>query len=1172
MVDPNTAFKKLPASGTPIKFQYVADVLGATGRIGKPFPYCLQRYTMITKHILIVEDEPKFAFALSKTLEFSEQGYSVSTVHSGEEALQKVNEACPDLVLMDIQLAGKLNGVQTAAKINAQFDIPVVYLTAYADDTLLQWAKVAEPYGYLVKPVQDKELYATIEMALYKHSLDKKLKESEERFRALAQASADLVTVTSADGTCRYASPSYERILGYSSDELVGKNFVEFIHPGDLQQVVDVLTVTLLRDPDATLTAEFRFLHKDGSYRWLEATSNNQLDNPAVAGVVSNAHDVTERKQMEEALRESEERFRTLAQNSLDLISVVKADGTCSYVSPSFERTLGYSWSELVGKSYHEFIHPDDLSRIADVFAEALQNSDITSVVEFRFLHKEGAWRWIESTGSNLLDDPIIAGILGSSRDITERKRMEEALRRAHDELETRVQERTVDLARVNKALQSEIAERKQAEEALRESEERYRSLFNGIPVGLYRFTPEGQILNANPALMQMMGIQDQDMPAKINTADSYVPPKEHKPLLDLMKHEGEVRDFEVQLRRQDGTHLWVDIDAQTVYADDGSVLYFEGSMEDVTVRKQAQESLQQRNRELALLNRIGHVLSSTLDLDQVLINCLEGTRHLLDVIACSAWLIDPETDELVCRQATGPQSEVVRGWRLPQSEGLVGWTARNRKSLIVPDAWADERHFDKVDRQTGLSLRSILSTPLWVKQRVIGVLQVVDTEVNRFDETDLELLEPLAASAAIAIENARLYEQVRHRNEELLTLNAIATTISESPDLNRILNSTLKKVSEAMEMDGGGILLLGEDRRDPLELIAHHGLSQESIEEIKTYRPGDGVIDLALQSGQALVVTNVLDDLQSHTGVVKRESLRTFACVPLKSKDGVLGVLGVFSRTPRRPSAQKIQLLNNIGHQIGAAIENDQLAKEASEVEILQELDRLRSELIANVSHELRSPLGLIKVLCTSLLMDDVEIDQETQLRFLRGIDQETDTLEAIVNNLLNLSRVESGRLRLDKRPTDLGQLTKEVIEVVKMDIQSTQHRFVHDFPSRPLVATVDARSITQVLRNLLQNAVKYSPEGGVITVQGRGDDRQFLVWVNDQGIGIPPQDWERIFEHFYRVDNEITQNTRGAGLGLAVCQGIVEAHDGRIWVESTPGVGSTFYFTLPAGDDLES
>jgi two-component system sensor histidine kinase KdpD len=257
------------------------------------------------------------------------------------------------------------------------------------------------------------------------------------------------------------------------------------------------------------------------------------------------------------------------------------------------------------------------------------------------------------------------------------------------------------------------------------------------------------------------------------------------------------------------------------------------------------------------------------------------------------------------------------------------------------------------------------------------------------------------------------------------------------------------------------------------------------------------------------------------------------------------------------------VQLLTTIGRQIGIAVENARLAQQAAEVKILREVDRLRSELIANVSHELRTPLGLIKISSSSLLMEDADFDRATQLKFLRSISEETAKLELIVEHLLDLGRIESGRLRLDRQPADLGLLIGNTIK--SMEALSTRHRLVSDLPAGSLVASVDAKRVEQVLRNLLDNAIKYSPEGGTVAVQAYPGNAQILVAVSDEGIGIPAEEWDRIFERFHRVENEVTRRMRGAGLGLAVCRGIIEAHGGRIWAESQPGAGSTFCFTLP-------
>jgi PAS domain S-box-containing protein len=172
------------------------------------------------------------------------------------------------------------------------------------------------------------------------------------------------------------------------------------------------------------------------------------------------------------------------------------------------------------------------------------------------------------------------------------------------------------------------------------------------------------------------------------------------------------------------------------------------------------EQVLRQRNRELELLGRASQAFISTLDLDQVLATVLDEVRHVLDVTACSAWLIDPGTGDLVCRQVTDPQGDIIRGWRLAPGQGLAGWVVQHSQSLNVPDARVDERHYEGVDRKTGLPLRSILTVPLRVKDQVRGVIQVVDANVGRFDATDVLLLESLASTAAIAVENARLYEE----------------------------------------------------------------------------------------------------------------------------------------------------------------------------------------------------------------------------------------------------------------------------------------------------------------------------------------------------------------------------------------------------------------------------
>ena len=736
--------------------------------------------------------------------------------------------------------------------------------------------------------------------------------------------------------------------------------------------------------------------------------------------------------------------------------------------------------------------------------------------------------------------------------------------------------------ARLPAAVRSALDKTRKAQ-ALEQAKARYRTLFEGVPIGLYRTTPQGQFIEANPALVHMLGYPDQPalLDLKLKMSDLYVNAARYAQRQATLEQSGALQNFYAQLRRRDGSVIAISDKVNLVRDVDGAVQYLDGSLEDVTEQEKAQATLQQRNQELALLNRSGQAFNSTLDLNRVLVIVLEEVRHLLDVVASSIWLSDPETDELVCQQATGPNSHVVRGWRLPLGQGVVGWVAQNNVSLIVPDLHQDPRHFKGVDQQTGLALRAILSVPLQVKQKVIGVLQVVDAQVDRFHEADLALIEPLATEAAIAIENARLFEQaqqeitrrvqaeaaLKRRNEDLIALNVIATTLSQPYDLPQALRAILDQILQALDVEAGWIQLCQEtSKKTPLALVAYRGLARATAQAKPILQLARDLLGRVTPGEASITVTQDTHAAPLDLKTPRGETLHTWAGFPLQSQEQTLGALYVARRAARALDPQETQLLTAIGNQLSVALENRRLTEKAAEIEILHELNRLRSQLVANVSHELRTPLGLIKVFCTTLLREDIAFDDETRQEFLHDIEKETERLEQIVENLLDTSRMREGQLRLHKEPTDVTQLLRSLVSATQF--QRIPHHLTLDLPAHPLIAHIDRKRVEQVLLNLLSNAIKYSPGGGSITVQGRGDPSQILIWIRDKGLGIPTQDLERVFERFYRIESEATQSISGVGLGLAVCRGIVEAHGGQIWVESKLGQGSTFYFTLPTGD----
>jgi PAS domain S-box-containing protein len=304
----------------------------------------------------------------------------------------------------------------------------------------------------------------------------------------------------------------------------------------------------------------------------------------------------------------------------------------------------------------------------------------------------------------------------------------------------------------------------------LHEESERLRifneNIVQSMDEGVIIEDTAGIITFINPKAEELLDSAPEDLIGQHWNA--FVPPERMAQVQEESEKraQGAASLYEAALLTRKGKRVPVIVSARPLFDGDR----FTGVLTvltDVTELRRAEEMLRHRNRELALLHRAIQAFSSTLDSNQVLATVLDEVRHLLHVVACSAWLIDPDTDELICRQAAGPGNELMRGYHLAPGVGLAGWAVRHGESLVVSDAQADDRYSEDVARKTSLELRSILTIPLQVKQDVIGVLQVVDTEVGRFDKNDLALLEPLAASAAIAIENARLYERAQQEITE---------------------------------------------------------------------------------------------------------------------------------------------------------------------------------------------------------------------------------------------------------------------------------------------------------------------------------------------------------------------------------------------------------------------
>jgi signal transduction histidine kinase len=294
-----------------------------------------------------------------------------------------------------------------------------------------------------------------------------------------------------------------------------------------------------------------------------------------------------------------------------------------------------------------------------------------------------------------------------------------------------------------------------------------------------------------------------------------------------------------------------------------------------------------------------------------------------------------------------------------------------------------------------------------------------------------------------------------------------------------------------------------------------------------------------------------------------REDADRDALCVPLRSHGQLLGALMLSA--PRRPTLDGPELddvlLAWVGESVSTAVAG-RLEAAARQSYLLKEAAELKFDVVSMLSHEMRTPLSSIKGYATALLLEDAEWDPVTTTEFLQTIDEETDRLARLVEDILETAAIDAGELRLSLEPVLVPRITKGVVD--RIAIRGHEHRFALMFPSDWPVIEADGQRIEQVLTNLIDNAVKYSPDGGLIVVRGEVRPDEVLISVVDQGIGIAPQDLNKLFERFFRASHRHHQVV-GTGLGLPISDSIVRAHGGRIWAESKVGSGTTLSFTLP-------
>ncbi len=593
-------------------------------------------------------------------------------------------------------------------------------------------------------------------------------------------------------------------------------------------------------------------------------------------------------------------------------------------------------------------------------------------------------------------------------------------------------------------------------------------------------------------------------------------------------------------------------------------------SMEQlITERKQAEQRL-------TSLHEINIAMTSSLDLHAVLNVLMEKIDLFLPYTAVLVWLRNRETGLLERAACRNLDEEDWKGRKLTSTPSLVKAAMEDKVPVMASNIQTDPRTLDP-DLYRRHGLVSYLGVPLLTKGEVLGVLVFLTREEHKFTNEEIEFLSTLAGQAAIAIHNSQLHEQTKRQavelqkaNENLQKREEIQKLLKElsqditSLDIDSLLRKLTEKVRGALRADVSDVRVV---EREVWQVIGVSGLEPDLLNP-----PGSGttrgLTKWILENRRPLTIHDITKTNIPTGTTLKSLGLRGYLGVPLFSRAGeVIGVLRALSYQQREFTQEEMDLLQQLANGAAIALENARLLEQTKKQAVeLEEANKAQADFAAMIAHDLRSPL--MNVIGAAGMMQDGLLGpvNEEQKKWLVKIEGNSRNLVDLVSNFLDLSKVEAGHIDLTKEEVDLKGLLQRSLENYLILAQKKKISLLERLEAGLPQVKVDPRRLDQVLSNLISNAIKFTGEGGRVEV-GAGVEKRVgvRVYVRDSGVGIPKEEIGNLFEKYRQTTSGKISKQKGTGLGLVICKVIVDAHGGKIWVESEEGKGSTFMFTLP-------
>ncbi|PCC70430.1 PAS domain S-box-containing protein [Nannocystis exedens] len=1014
--------------------------------------------------ILVVEDESVVALDIQSQLEKLEY-HVIGTAASGEEAICRASEGRPDLVLMDIRLKGALDGIAAASEIRTRLNIPVIYLTAYSDEETLDRARVTEPFGYLLKPFDQRELQVVIEMALYRHRIERALTESERRLDAILSSIGDAVIAYDEERRVTFLNPAAEALLGCRSANVVGRD-------------VDTIVMVTRAEAGCAYLQDLR-----GRTVPVEETVAPISGARGMGGGVIALRNISERQR---AQQEHEKLVREQAARA----GVEKAHAQMQFVSRASESLMASLDGRQTTDAAVELVVP----YLADWCVVHLREDDRICPVAAR--HISGKEALVREVDAGF--DPGGSAPLGCHEVVrTGRSRLIEEV--SGEDLERSARDAT-HLARLR-----ELAIRSSMCVPLVVRGETIGAITFGASQTRRRYTVE-----------------------------------------DLALAE--------------------ELTRRTAIAIENARLY---------------RDVREANRRSETLLRIGTSLNAELDLQkllQVLID--QGTALCRAQFGAFFYNVTDENgDRYMLYTLAGAARDAFGHMPMPRNTAIFGPTFNGEGAVRLADVTRDPR-FGHNPPYHGmppghLPVRSYLALPVVARDgEVIGGLFFGHADVDVFEERDEQLLVAVTTQAATALENARLYEDERRARalaertqQRTAKLHTITAALSRALDAEEAARLVIHETLPAVAATAGFVLVLDAAGKAIERLVDEDGRSTAELGPLTL--ASEVPACEAARTGKIVWLSTREEIARRDPRLVEvsdRLGIKTWGAIPLVFEGRTVGSLAFLHATEYHLSTDDQEFLLAVGQQCAQALERARLYEATLAARARAEAaSNAKDEFLAMLGHELRNPLApIVTALELMRLRGDVESTHEQ-----RVIERQVQHLVRLVEDLLDVSRITRGKVRLEKRPLELGTIIARGVEMASPLLEQRRHRFRLDVAQQHMSVEADEARLSQVIANLLTNAAKYTEPGGNISLTAYRDGQELVIQVKDDGIGISPELLPRVFDPFVQGHRESDRGQGGLGIGLALVRNLVSMHSGSVVARSEgPYKGSEFVVRLPALD----